>query len=158
MAPKIYLPTIKKDDSPKNLMYREDLYRLIFEDSLQQRDFMLEHVLLEMSAQIRADDMAEREYFSHTSPDGTTVNEVIRSTGYILPSYYPLKGNSCESIHMGNGSAKEVLEGWTNSFSHSNHIFGKIDFFRNQKCVGIGIAKSKLGRFYTVFISAQCYE
>lgn len=151
---KLYLPAVKRETVEVGASYKDELFNLIFKSSLQRRTKLTRHALLDKAAQIRANDMATKNYFAHTSPEGVTVNEVIRSCGYVLPSYYPIKGNNCESLHMGNGNAAEVYQGWVQSPSHSKQVFGTDDFFKVQEQAGVGIARSKVGRYYTVFLTA----
>ncbi|HET7231018.1 MAG TPA: CAP domain-containing protein [Longimicrobium sp.] len=67
------------------------------------------------AAQAHSDDMARRNYFSHTSPDGGTMVERLRAQG---ASYRMI----AENIAMGQPTAREVVRGWLNSPGHRQNI------------------------------------
>jgi hypothetical protein len=164
MPQKIFLPSVLSEvalsssNSPKKTG-REIMYDLIAGHPHQQRKTTRFHPLLVRAALNRANDMATKNYFSHTSPSGKTVHEFIRETGYKLPYWYKIKGNNCESILKTSFNSKiaNVVEGWYNSPAHRVHVFGHDKFFRDQEWIGTGIAKSIDGHFYYVFISAPPY-
>lgn len=81
-------------------------------------------------------DMAERQYFSHVSPDGETLADRARKFGY---TYVTL----AENLAMGNQSASEIFESWMASNEHRSNILG--DEFTE---VGIGIYVGKDGQAY----------
>ncbi|MFN3431454.1 MAG: CAP domain-containing protein [Candidatus Sericytochromatia bacterium] len=87
-------------------------------------------------AQFRSQDMATRNYFSHTDPDGN-------SPFYWLKQYGISYTTAGENIAMGQTSAASVMSGWMNSSGHKANIlktsYGKI---------GIGVAKNSAGRLY----------
>ncbi|MBK1784718.1 CAP domain-containing protein [Prauserella cavernicola] len=66
------------------------------------------------SAQRHSDDMAQREYLSHTSPDGTTFDERISEAGYPDPA--------AENIAMGLSSPEAVMDAWMSSDGHRRNI------------------------------------
>jgi len=70
---------------------------------------------LRRAAQGHSDDMASRDYFSHTSPDGVTFAERIRAAGYD-------GGAIAENIAAGQTSAKEVMGAWMASPGHRANI------------------------------------
>ena len=70
---------------------------------------------LRRAAQGHSDDMASRDYFSHTSPDGVTFAERIRAAGYD-------GGAIAENIAAGQTSAKEVMRAWMASPGHRANI------------------------------------
>lgn len=153
---KIFLPFVLKD-SNENDAVEDMLFDLISNSSYQKRAAMYQNVLLWAAAQRKADDMAEKDYFGHTSPSGLTANELVRDMGYKLPDWYAKKGNNVESISVGGGKPENVMLGWLHSPGHRKHVFGEIDFYKNQECVGIGKSVAKDGRILTVFISCPCY-
>jgi uncharacterized protein YkwD len=87
-------------------------------------------------AQFRSQDMATRNYFSHTDPDG-------HDPFYWLKQYGISYRTAGENIAMGQTSAASVMSGWMNSSGHKANIlntsYGKI---------GIGVAKNSAGRLY----------
>lgn len=87
-------------------------------------------------AQFRSQDMATRNYFSHTDPDG-------HDPFYWLKQYGISYTTAGENIAMGQTSAESVMSSWMNSSGHKANIlktsYGKI---------GIGVAKNSAGRLY----------
>ncbi len=67
------------------------------------------------AAQAHSDDMARRNYFSHTSPEGRTVVDRMRAQG----ADYRSLG---ENIAMGQRNAAEVVRGWLTSPGHRANI------------------------------------
>jgi uncharacterized protein YraI len=71
-------------------------------------------------------DMAEKGYFAHTMPDGTTVERNVRNHGYRGETFG-------ENIVAGTETAEEALKAWKESPSHNeNMLRGAF------KTVGIG--------------------
>lgn len=92
----------------------------------------------------------------HTTPDGDTPNELVRRAGYVLPSYYPTKGNMVESIAAGYASADECWAAWMDSASHSAHVLALDSFYCDQTNVGVGYFHSAKSHYvhYWCVISA----
>lgn len=63
------------------------------------------------SAQNRADDMSDKEYFSHVSPDGKRLNWFLGRAGY------PYR-EAGENLAMGFSDADSAMNGWTKSPTH----------------------------------------
>lgn len=59
-------------------------------------------------------DMAERDYFSHTTPEGVGFAERMRAAGYPSPGG--------ENIAKGQRSAEQVMNSWMNSDGHRRNI------------------------------------
>lgn len=159
--PKTYLPNIKgesQEEEPSGQNSDEDLmFWLLLSSPDQKRIRMERNVLLDLAAAIKAQEMAEKNYFSHTSPEGITANQNVRSVGFVLPDYYPVKGNNVESLSIGGNSLQSVVNGWFGSPKHRPHVFGENNFYLNQNCVGIGKAINRTdSRQIYVFISAPC--
>lgn len=96
------------------------------------------NMLLEAAAQDYADDMHDRNFFSHESPDGTTFDQRIEAAGYPGPCDRP----GCRMrIYMGENLAKgfdtpeSVLKGWMDSPGHRANILSE-----NFSEVGLGIS------------------
>lgn len=70
---------------------------------------------LAAAAQLKADDMAEKGYFSHVSPDGTQPWEWIQKAGYA----YTYAG---ENLAVNFEDSRDVEEAWMNSPSHRANI------------------------------------
>lgn len=82
--------------------------------------------LLTEAAQAKANDMAEKGYFSHTSPDGSQPWSFIQSTGYEYAS-------AGENLAVNFKDSEKVEEAWMNSPAHRANIV-------NAKFTEIGIA------------------
>lgn len=137
---------------------RDELFLGIKHHPEQKRNKMDRHPLLDEAAQHKAEDMAIRGYFSHTSPDGISANENIILTGYPIPDFYSKKGNNGESLSKGHKGIliSRFIEGWYNSPKHRVHVFGHDIFYRNQECIGIGWSVDTEDIAYQVFISMPC--
>ena len=72
--------------------------------------------VLGAAAQHHSDDMAARNYFSHTLADGTTFAQNIRNHGY---TYETLIG---ENLAAGNATAAATFEQWRTSPGHNTNM------------------------------------
>ena len=93
-------------------------------------------------AQLKAEDMAEEGYFSHTSPTYGSAFDMLKAAGY---SYH----TAGENIAMGQKTADAVMNGWMNSSGHRSNILGS----RYTK-IGVGYAVNARGIPYWVQIFA----
>ncbi|WP_447003848.1 CAP domain-containing protein [Saccharothrix isguenensis] len=66
------------------------------------------------AAQGHSADMAARDYFSHTTPEGVDFAERMRAAGYPSPGG--------ENIAKGQRSAEQVMNSWMNSDGHRRNI------------------------------------
>jgi uncharacterized protein YkwD len=85
------------------------------------------------AAQARANDMASRNYFSHTSPSGKTPWEFIEENGYEY-------SNAAENLATGQRTAAEVQRSWERSSGHRANQLN-----RKFTETGIGIARFRDG-------------
>ena len=75
---------------------------------------------LEIAAMGHAADMANQNYFSHTSKDGRTMQDRIRAAGY---TYHGYKGYMIgENIAEGPQTIAEVMQGWFKSEGHCKNL------------------------------------
>jgi uncharacterized protein YkwD len=81
-------------------------------------------VHLTAAASAHSADMAQRKYFSHTTPEGTTFDQRIVAAGYPTPG--------AENIARGQKSAESVMDAWMNSSGHRANIL-------NCKLTTIGV-------------------
>ena len=58
--------------------------------------------------------MAARNYFSHTTPEGVTFDQRIKTAGYPQPG--------AENIAKGQRSAQQVMNDWMGSDGHRRNI------------------------------------
>ncbi len=137
----------------------QDFIKILLSDPIQQRKELIFDTILHRIARERAIDLAARNYFSHTNPDGIGPNHLLREAGYLLPEHYGkrLDSNNVESLSGGNSTALETYKGWLSSpAGHRKHLLGEIDFWRQQTRFGIGYYydANSLYKHYWVFISA----
>ncbi|WP_225804967.1 sigma-70 family RNA polymerase sigma factor [Streptomyces sp. NK15101] len=91
---------------------------------------LTEHPLLTEAAQGHSDDMAARNFFDHTNPDGDGPGERITAAGYAWSSYG-------ENIAKGQTTAAQVMDSWMNSPGHRANILNC-----GFKEIGIGLHTS----------------
>lgn len=60
-------------------------------------------------------DMAQKNYFSHTSQDGRTLGQRVTAAGYVW-------SNVGENIAAGQQSVEQVVTGWANSPGHCRNL------------------------------------
>ena len=130
------------------------LFKRISSSSVQQRVSITLDPILCLVARQRAADMAKRNYFSHTNPDGDGPNFLVRREGYVLPTYYDASrsGNNIESLGMGTGGAGEIFSLWLGSAAHRTHVLGEAAFYREQRSIGVGVFRSSRPPFYKYFV------
>ncbi|MBI3305680.1 CAP domain-containing protein [Candidatus Nomurabacteria bacterium] len=97
--------------------------------------------LLQKAAQMKADDMAARGYFSHTTPDGEAPWYFFNRAGY----QYRHAG---ENLAVNFFDSKEVAEAWMNSPTHRANVLKK-----NFTQIGIGVASGVFEGKNTVFVA-----
>lgn len=131
---------------------------LLENDPGQTRGTMQLDPILSQVARERAADMAARNYFAHTNPDGLGPNALVRAAGYTLPSWWGTVAtdNFIESLAAGRSLASETWTDLLNSPSHRTHLLATDSFYRNQTSYGIGYAPSPTGayRHYWVILTA----
>jgi uncharacterized protein YkwD len=88
------------------------------------------------AAQGHSADMAARDYFSHTSPEGLGPGDRTAAQGYLQWSG--------ENIAMGYPTAAAVVAGWMNSDGHRANILNC-----NSVAIGVGAADSDDGIYWT---------
>lgn len=98
---------------------------------------------LDTAAQRHSEDMAARDYFSHTSPDGTDPGDRITAAGYRWSTYG-------ENIARGQQTPTQVMDGWMNSSGHRANILN-CDF----KEIGVGIHDASGGPWWTQAFGAR---
>ncbi len=98
----------------------------------------VESARLDQAAQNHAEDMIRRSYYSHQSPEGSTVMERAQGVGYTANTIG-------ENIAEGQGSAAEVMDSWMGSPRHRDHILALT--FRE---IGIGLAFGKNERGWEI--------
>ncbi|RSN64693.1 CAP domain-containing protein [Actinomadura sp. WAC 06369] len=100
------------------------------------------NALLVRAAQGHSADMAARNFFDHSSPDGKDPGDRITSTGYRWSTYG-------ENIAKGQSGPESVMESWMNSPGHRANILN---------CafdeIGVGVVESG-GPYWTQVFGAR---
>ncbi|MFK0227427.1 sigma-70 family RNA polymerase sigma factor [Streptomyces sp. NPDC090303] len=91
---------------------------------------LTEHPLLTKAAQGHSDDMAARDFFDHTNPDGDGPGERVTAAGYAWSTYG-------ENIAKGQATPAQVMDSWMNSPGHRANILNCA-----FKEIGIGLHSS----------------
>lgn len=71
--------------------------------------------MLLLAASSHSSDMAQKNYFSHTSPDGGTMAQRIAATGYTMSA-------AGENIAAGQSNVEEVMRSWISSTGHCQNL------------------------------------
>lgn len=111
--------------SPSALLQETNIQR-----SSSERAALSLNNKLSQAAQQKANDMVARNYWSHTSPEGTQPWQVISSVGYA----YTTAG---ENLAYGFDTSAGAMAGWMNSPGHKANVLNV-----NYTEVGFGIANS----------------
>ncbi len=92
-------------------------------------------------AQTKAEDMANANYFSHTSPTYGSPFDMLQQFGVEYTT-------AAENIAAGQLSPEEVVTGWMNSPGHKKNIL-------NKKITHIGVGYAKDGAYWTQMFIAK---
>ena len=90
---------------------------------------------LEDAAESHAKDMARKDYFSHTSKDGRSMEDRILSAGYTYKGFKSFAIG--ENIAAGQQSIAEVMDGWFKSEGHCKNLMNP-----SFKEVGVAMYKT----------------
>jgi hypothetical protein len=89
---------------------------------------LTENALLAQAAQLKAEDMASKGYFAHTSPEGLTPWHWFQVVGY---SY----AHAGENLAVNFFDSADVAEAWMDSPTHKANIVKA-----NYTEIGVGVA------------------
>lgn len=95
---------------------------------------------LAQAAQAKAEDMFKNQYFAHTSPDGVTPWDWIKSSGYNYRS-------AGENLAANFTEAEDVEAGWMASPTHHDNIVSD-----RYDEIGVGIAQGMYDGYQTTFV------
>ncbi|HEX6703247.1 MAG TPA: CAP domain-containing protein [Albitalea sp.] len=98
--------------------------------------------LLTQAAAGHSQDMAAKNYFSHTSQDGRTFTQRIDATGYAWM-------NAGENIAAGQRTVDSVMNGWMNSPDHCENIMSNAFTEIGVACVP-GTASNTYATYWTM--------
>lgn len=97
---------------------------------------------LQEIAQAHADNMAAKQFFSHTDPNGVTFEQRIQASGY--------KGTAfAENLGLTSTQAVDIVASWMGSDAHRLNMLNS-----SYSAVGIGIARGTWEGFSVVFVVA----
>ena len=91
---------------------------------------------LKRAADWQADDMVEKDYFSHTSANGDTLADRLDQAHFIPSSDRWGAGENLAAGRGPAGSPEEIVSGWMNS---RDHRFNLVD--PGFSLVGIGVSR-----------------
>lgn len=142
LIPSVYGPPVVLPCGFNRLAHR--LFELIRDDPNQQRDRtkIVCHPVLVQVAQAKAQDMLDRDYYTHVDPDGHGADWLVQQAGYELPGSYGtgLSTNYIESIAKNTPTAERVFMRFLASPPHRRHLLGETSHFREQTCFGVGFS------------------
>ncbi|MFJ7586511.1 sigma-70 family RNA polymerase sigma factor [Streptomyces sp. NPDC097617] len=98
---------------------------------------------LRAAAQGHSDDMAARDFFAHTSPDGKDPGDRTTAAGYRWSTYG-------ENIARGQQTAQSVMDSWMKSPGHRANILNC-----SFKDIGVGIHQGSGGPWWTQNFGAR---
>ncbi|MFA5925704.1 MAG: CAP domain-containing protein [Parcubacteria group bacterium] len=102
-----------------------------------------ENKKLDKSAEKKAEDMAEKDYFAHTSPGGVTPWHWIESENYD----YAYAG---ENLAMDFTSAEKMNQAWLDSPTHRANILNE-----KYKDIGVSVKEAVISGHSTVIVVQQ---
>ncbi|MFB6516631.1 sigma-70 family RNA polymerase sigma factor [Streptomyces sp. NPDC056401] len=102
-----------------------------------------EDAQLRTAAQGHSDDMARRDFFSHTNPDGADPGKRTTAAGYRWSTYG-------ENIAKGQRTAAQVMDSWMKSQGHRENILNC-----SFKDIGVGIHQGAGGPWWTQNFGAR---
>ncbi|MEA2098187.1 MAG: CAP domain-containing protein [Patescibacteria group bacterium] len=125
-------PLIRKEDAYNSFLTKRGTFKWtnIQRDETESLPALLEDNNLDAIAMERLDDMFEKQYFEHISPDGTSASSVAENIGYEFISIG-------ENIALGNfKDDKTLVQAWMDSPGHRANIL-------NDSYTELGIAVKK---------------
>lgn len=98
------------------------------------------NALLSVAAERKAEDMVEKQYFAHTSPEGLTPWHWIREAGYDYRS-------AGENLAVHYFSSEGVHEGWMASPTHRQNILDE-----RYVDIGVGVVQGRYDDYDTIMV------
>lgn len=112
------------------------------------------------AAELRARDMAERNYFDHSTPEGIGPNLFLVKAGYRLnPDWTKKKAaNNFESIAANHETAVDGVKAFiigkgSPGFMHRKHVLGMDVWNSSLQDIGIGFVRVPEGSTYKTYLS-----
>lgn len=122
-------PLIAKDESYRSFLTKAGVFTWtnIQRSKNSNLPMLIPSMALNQIAELRFQDMFQKQYFAHVSPEGIEVSDVAQTLGYEFISLG-------ENLALGNFEDDEVLvQAWMNSPGHRENIL-------NHNYTEIGIA------------------
>jgi hypothetical protein len=110
-----------------------------FRTTNTEKELIVSDVLTQ-AAQMKANDMAKREYFSHRGPDGEEPWTWFQKANY----RYDYAG---ENLAVDFTESEDVTQGWINSATHKANLLNK-----NFTEIGVATAKGKYQGRDTIYV------
>lgn len=111
-------------------------------------------------AEIKALDMANRNYYDHVNPSGYGINYYINQSGYHLNKNWTKekKLNYFESIAANADSGEDairifIIDNGVPSLGHRKHLLGVDEWYASLVDIGIGFVRCKKGCKYQTYVS-----
>lgn len=101
---------------------------------------------LEAAAEMHSQDMADNDYFSHTSPDGAGIEQRVNNQSYEWQAVG-------ENIAAGHTSAPAVVNGWLESPGHCRNIMN--DAFTEMGMSKANEPESRYSTYWTQTLGKQ---
>lgn len=144
-APSVSTPTPPTGGSAVGTAAEEEVVRLTNEARRRNGCGPLVHdPQLRAAALGHSQDMAARNYFSHTSPEGRDPGDRIRAAGFSPISTWG------ENIALGHPTAAAVVQAWLDSPGHRANILNC-----RFTHIGVGQAPSARGFYWTQNFAAR---
>jgi len=115
--------------------------------------------ILKMVAEDKANDMAQRDYFAHITPEGYGINYYINKAGYTLPAEW-LKDSSANNFESLAAAYKAgvvttgidlikqmIVDKDVPDLGHRIHLLGMNAWNSNMKDIGIGFARNPSSKY-----------
>ncbi|MFJ5261223.1 sigma-70 family RNA polymerase sigma factor [Streptomyces sp. NPDC088387] len=136
-------PTPVKDEAPPESVAGEVLALVNAERADAGCSAVRQNSTLDVAAQRHSDDMAARDFFDHTNPDGDDPGDRITAAGYTWSTYG-------ENIAKGQQTPAQVMQGWMDSPGHRANILNC-----DVEEMGLGVHEGSGGPWWTqVFATA----
>ena len=134
----VYLPIVHRAPTPE-----AQLVALINAERTQRGlNAVSVSPLLMQEAEAHSQDMIDRNFVSHTNPDGQDPGDRLDSAGYDWLTYG-------ENIGAGQTTAQDMLDGWMNSSGHRANLLNA-----NFTEIGVGyVTGGRYGHYWTAVLA-----
>lgn len=134
-------PEPEPEPKPEPVSPEIDFINRVLCDPRQERKKLIVCPSLMLAAEWRAAGLASGGPWGHVDQFGGWPNDYARRAGCNLPEHYPPGKNNIESIAAGSISAEAIFIALARSPRHSDHLFGRGDFFGAQTHIGVAMVE-----------------